>query len=162
MKDLIIDSVKKEELPVCLETIHKAFLINCEKYGFNRENYPSCAAFMTLEELIKEKESGTHIYAAWVDGKIAGCVQLKRQENDTYVFKRFAVLPEYQHLGLGKELIAFCKYKAKLYGGKRIRLLMVYKNESLRKLYSSCGFKLIEKREDDDHPFICGIYEMCL
>ena len=160
MKDYIIESVKIEDLPMCLDTIHRAFKRNCERFGFTKENYPSCAAFMTLEELTKAKKTGTHIYAAWIGGEIAGCVQLKRGEDKVYHFKRFAVLPEYQHVGIGKELVSFCRYKAKLYGGKKLRLLMVYENEPLRKLYESYGFTLVETMQDEAHPFICGIYEM--
>jgi hypothetical protein len=43
-----------------------------------------------------------------------------------------------------------------------MQLLMVYENEPLRKLYESYGFALIETRRDDEHPFLCGIYEMNL
>ena len=141
-----IESLQVHELSLCLETIHRAFRINCERFGFTKENYPGCAAFMTLR----------------VDGLIAGCVTLKRINTDTYAFRRFAVLPEYQNLGLGKALVQHCKQKAKEYGGKRMQLLMVYENEPLRKLYESYGFALIETRRDDEHPFLCGIYEMNL
>lgn len=162
MKNYRISSVQIENLPMCLDTIHRAFKLNCDRFGFTKENYPTCAAFMTLDELKKAKESGTHIYAVWVDSRIAGCVQLKRHENDVYWLRRFAVLPEYQNLGFGKELISFCKHKAIEYSGKKIQLLMVYENEQLRNLYTSCGFVLKETRRDDEHPFLCGIYEMDL
>ncbi len=157
-----IQSVSLEQLPQCLETIHKAFSINCEKYGFTEENYPSCAAFIGLEDLIKAKENGTHFYAVFIDGRVAGCVQLKRIDAVTYSFTRFAVLPEYQHLGLGRELVAHCKAKATEYGAKKMTLLMVYENESLRRFYESCGFTLVETKRDSQHPFLCGIYEMIL
>jgi GNAT superfamily N-acetyltransferase len=157
-----IESLQVEDLATCLQTIHRAFLINCERFGFTKENYPGCAAFMTLDELIADKRGGAHVYAIRVDGLIAGCVTLKRINTDTYAFRRFAVLPEYQNLGLGKALVQHCKQKAKEYGGKRMQLLMVYENEPLRKLYESYGFALIETRRDDEHPFLCGIYEMNL
>lgn len=155
-----IESVSVEQLPQCLETIHKAFNINCQRFGFTKENYPSCAAFLTLDDLKKAKDKGTHIYAIWLDGKVAGCVQLKRTENNEYAFTRFAVLPEYQNLGLGRELVLHCKKKAAEYGGKRLTLLMVYENEQLRHFYEACGFTLVKTRRDDQHPFLCGIYEM--
>ena len=157
-----IESLKDNELEACLDTIHKAVDINCRRFGFTKENYPSCAAYMSYDELKKAKESGTHIYAAWADGKIAGCVQIKRDENKIYHFRRFAVLPEYQNKGIGRALIAFAKNKATIYGGKKLKLLMVYENEELRTLYSSCGFKLTETKRDNEHPFLCGIYEMDL
>lgn len=155
-----IQNVTYEQLPQCLDTIHKAFSINCEKYGFTKENYPSCAAFTTLEELIAAKDNGTHFYAVFIEGRIAGCVQLKRIDSDTYAFTRFAVLPEYQHEGLGRALIAHCKAKTKEHGASKMTLLMVYENEQLRRFYESCGFELVETGRDDQHPFLYGIYEM--
>ena len=155
-----ISSIKDHELSACLETIHSAFRVNCERFGFTKKNYPSCAAFMTLDELKQEKESGTHIYGAWVGDKLVGSVQIKKDETRTYTFKRFAVLPEYQHGGIGKALVAHCIDRATTYGGVAIRLLMVYENEKLRSFYESFGFRLIKTARDDAHPFLFGIYEL--
>ena len=71
-----------------------------------------------------------------------------------------AVLPEYRHLGFGKQLVEHCRRKAKEYGGKKLRLLMIYQNAHLRALYESYGFTLKEIGHDAQHPFEYGIYEM--
>jgi len=160
MSEKIIKSLSFEELPLCLETIHNAFLPNCEKYGFTKENYPSCAAFVTLEDLIETKKNGTHFYGVFVDGKMAGCVQLKRVEPTVYSFTRFAVLPEYQHLGLGRLLLSHCIKKSNEYGADKMRLLMVYDNAKLRAFYEAFGFKLVKKARDSEHPFLFAIYEL--
>lgn len=162
MNSYRISSIKDTELAACLETIHRAFGINCERFGFTKENYPSCAAFMTLEELQREKENGTHIYGAWVEDKLVGSVQIKKDANRVYTFKRFAVLPEYQHGGIGKALVAHCIDRATTYGGVAIRLLMIHENEKLRRFYESLGFHLVNTYRDDDHPFLCGIYQIDL
>jgi len=160
MLNISIRSVKKEELPLCLETIHQAFALNCARFGFTRENYPRCAAFMTLAELEELKASGAHVYGAWVDDTLAGCVLLKRAPENVYLFQKFAVLPDYQHLGLGRALVEHCKQRAIYHGGEKLQLLMVYENEALRHFYRSCGFRLLETRKDPDYPFLAGIYEM--
>ena len=162
MKHYKILSVTDEDLPMCLDTIHQAFAENAEIFGFTKESYPSCGAFMTMEQLKTTKEKGVHMYAAWVDEAIVGYVQLEKLPEGTYSFQKFAVLPEYQQLGLGKALISFCKNKATIYGGKKIKLLMVYKNEKLRSFYAANGFELIETKSDPEHPFLCGIMEMKL
>ena len=149
-------------LPCGFYAIHQAFRPNCERFGFTPQNYPTCAAYLTLEELRQEKASGTHIYGIMVDGVLAGCVQLKKTAPGIYAFRRFAVLPAYQNLGLGKELVNHCRAKAIEYGGETMHLLMVYENESLRHFYESCGFTLKKTCRDDAHPFLCGIYEMSL
>lgn len=159
MTDYTVRSLTIEELPECLDTIRKAFSVNCERFGFTKENYPSCAAFLTLEELVRAKENGTHFYAVFIDGKMAGTVQLKRLDDNNYSFTRFAVLPKYQSLGLGRVLINYCKGKSKEYGAEKMRLLMMYDNEPLRHFYESCGFTLVEKGSDAEHPFVYAIYE---
>ena len=160
MPEYKIESIGLDDLYDCLQTIHRAFLPNCEIYGFTKENYPDCAAFLTYEDLLQEKKNGTHIYAIRIDGVIAGCVMLKRMEHDVYSFRRFAVLPEYRPLGLGKQLVAYCRRKAREYGGRKLRLLMIYQNTALRSLYESYGFTLKETGHDEKHPFEYGIYEM--
>lgn len=159
MTNVTIESVTYEQLPECLDVIHTAFEVNCTKYGYTRENYPSCAAFLTLEDLVTAKNIGTHFYAVSVDGKIAGCVQLKRTDADSYAFTRFAVLPEYQHYGFGRKLIEHCSAKAKEYGASKMTLLMMYSNEKLRSFYESCGFTLTKIDTDSEHPFEYAIYE---
>lgn len=160
METFKILSVKEEDLEMCLDTIHKAFGANCERFGFTKENYPSGGAFLTLDVLKKQKTQGVHMYAAWVGGKIIGYVQLEKKENGVYSFQKFAVLPGYQNIGIGKALISFCKNKAKIYGGEKIKLLFVYNNEKLRNFYLDNGFKIISTSTDDDHPFLCGNMEM--
>jgi GNAT superfamily N-acetyltransferase len=160
MSEYAIESLGFDDLSDCLQTIHRAFLPNCETYGFTKENYPDCAAFLAYEDLLEEKRNGTHIYAIRIDGVIAGCVMLKRTQQDVYSFRRFAVLPEYRHLGFGKQLVEHCRRKAKEYGGKKLRLLMIYQNAHLRALYESYGFTLKEIGHDAQHPFEYGIYEM--
>lgn len=155
-------SVQPEELEACLETVHSAFLASCRKYGFTKENYPKSGAFLSLEELQQAKMNGVHMYAAWVDGRAAGYVQLEKKENGVYSFQKFAVLPEYQNLGIGKALIRFCCNKAAVYGGKKLRLLMVYENRQLLDFYTANGFRLVETGRDAEHPFEYGIMEMDL
>ena len=149
-------------LPLCLQTIHQAFAPNCLRFGLTSENYPTCAAFLTLEELVREKKNGTHIYAILYEDRVAGCVQLKKTAPGIYSFRRFAVCPEYQNLGLGRLLVEHCRAKAKAYGGEKMQLLMIYENEQLRHFYESNGFTLVRTQRDKDHPFLCGIYEMTL
>jgi ribosomal protein S18 acetylase RimI-like enzyme len=157
MNQYKILSVKKEELPQCLKTIRTAFSITSQKYGFTKENYPLGGAFLTIDDLVKKFDSGVHMYAAWVDDKVAGYVQLEKTAPGVYSFQKFAVLPEFQKLGIGSSLIAFCKNKASVYGGHEIRLIMIYSNKELLSFYENNGFKLIKTKEDKDHPFVQGI-----
>ena len=162
MNQYRILSVKEEDLPSCVDTIRAAFKENAEKYGFTRENYPTSGAFIELEDLLRAKARGVHMYAAWVGSRIVGYVQLEKKPDKVYSFQKFAVLPECQKLGVGRRLIDFCRNKATIYGADKITLLMVYENEYLRNFYETNGFRLVRTERDDAHPFLQGIMEMDL
>lgn len=160
MQHYKILSVTWDELPMCLECIKAAFSVMADKYKYSQESYPSSAAYLTLHDLQEAKNMNVHMYAAWMDGKIVGYVQLEKKPDGVYSFQRFAVHPDYQSHGFGRALVSFCKNKATVYGGKKIKLLMINENESLKNFYISCGFKLSHTGRDDAHPFEYAIMEM--
>lgn len=160
MKYYKIMSVQREELPMCLDCVKAAFTVMADKFKYSKESYPSSAAYLTLDDLQQAMARSVHMYAVWIDGKIVGYVQLEKKPDGIYSFQRFAVHPDYQSHGFGRALVAFCKNKATVYGGKKIRLLMINENESLKKFYISCGFRESYIGTDDAHPFEYAILEM--
>lgn len=161
MLEYEIHSVEEYQLPMCLETLHAAFGESARQFGYTKETYPTSGAYVTLEELAEAKKQGVHMYAACVDGgRVAGYVQLKKQENGAYAFCRFAVLPEYQKLGIGRALVSHCRERAALYGGKKLTLLMINKNEKLKKFYESNGFRTVLTADDGAYPFEYSIMEL--
>ncbi len=158
-----IHSVEYEQLPLCLEALHKAFGESAAVFGYTKETYPSSGAYVTLDELIAAKERGVHMYCACVEGgKVAGYVQLEKLGDGAYAFRRFAVLPEYQKLGIGRALVSHCRERATLYGGKRLTLLMIDANKKLKDFYISCGFRVTQTAKDDTYPFEYSIMELAL
>ena len=115
---------------------------------------------LTLEELASARARGGHMYAAYVDGKVAGFVQLEKQGEGVYMFRRFAVLPEYQKLGIGRALVSHCRERAALYGGRILRLIMIDKNTRLKDFYISNGFKTVGSQEAPSLPFDFFIMEL--
>ncbi len=161
MLEYAIHSVEYEQLPKCLDTLHSAFGKSAEQFGYTKETYPSSAAYVTLEELTEAKKNGVHMYAACVeDGTVAGYVQLQKREGGVYTFRRFAVLPEYQSLGIGRALVAHCRERAALYGGKKMTLLMIDSNQKLKNFYISCGFRVVKTANDASYPFTYSIMEL--
>lgn len=162
MNEYRILSVRDEDLCACAQTVRAAFSVTAKEFGFTKENYPSSGAFINAEVLRQQKERGVHMYAAWVDNRVAGFVQLEKTGPGIYSFQKFAVLPEYQQLGLGKALIAFCRNKATVYGGKKIGLIMVDKNIQLKNFYIANGFVQIASKTDASHPFLQAVMEIQL
>ena len=141
------------DMEKCLFAIRLAFGDMAERYGYTKETYPSSGAYLTLDDLRAAKERGVHMYAAWVKDTVAGYVQLEKVRDGVYAFRRFAVLPEYQNLGIGRALIKHCRKKATSYGGRKITLVMNYDNTVLRAFYESNGFRLIDTEISPDYPF---------
>jgi ribosomal protein S18 acetylase RimI-like enzyme len=100
------------------------------------------------------------MYAAFVGDVVAGYVQLQKKKDGVYMFRRFAVLPEYQHVGLGKALIAHCRKRASAIGVRKIELLMMYENTELLAFYERNGFRLLRTGKDEKYPFEYAILEM--
>ncbi len=161
MLEYEIHSVEYSQLPLCLNTLHAAFGKSAEQFGYTRETYPQSGAYVTLDDLYKAKEDGVHMYAACVaGGLVAGYVQLWKMGDGTYAFRRFAVLPEYQKLGIGRALVSHCRDRAALYGGKKLTLLMIDQNQKLKDFYISCGFKVTKTATDDSYPFTYSLMEL--
>lgn len=156
-----IHSVEYDQLPMCLEALHEAFAQSAQRYGYTQQTYPSSAAYLTLEELIEAKKAGVHMYAACVDGgKVVGYVQLQKLNDGNYSFRRFAVLPDYQKLGIGRALVSHCRDRAALYGGKKMTLMMINDNQKLKDFYLSCGFRVVRTSNDGAYPFEYSILEL--
>ena len=162
MLEYEIHSVEEHQLPECLDAIHAAFGESARIYGYTKETYPSSAAYLTLEELVSAKARGVHMYAAYVDGKVAGYVQLEKQGDGVYMFRRFAVLPEYQKLGIGRALVSHCRERAALYGGRVLRLVMIDRNSRLKDFYISNGFRTVGMDKNPGYPFEFSIMELDL
>jgi ribosomal protein S18 acetylase RimI-like enzyme len=101
------------------------------------------------------------MYAACVDGgKVVGYVQLQKLNDGNYSFRRFAVLPDYQKLGIGRALVSHCRDRAALYGGKKMTLMMINDNQKLKDFYLSCGFRVVRTANDGAYPFEYSILEL--
>ena len=160
MLEYEIHSVEEHQLPDCLKTLHAAFGESAKIYGYTRESYPSSGAFITLDDLMQAKKRGVHMYAAYVEGVVAGYVQLEKLEMGVYAFRRFAVLPQYQKLGIGRALVSHCRARAELYGGKKLTLIMINQNQRLKDFYISNGFRVVRTALDSSYPFEYSVMEL--
>ena len=160
MLEYEIHSVEESQLSDCLKTLHAAFGESAKIYGYTRDTDPSSGAFITLRDLAEAKKRGVHMYAAYVDGIVAGYVQLEKLEAGVYAFRRFAVLPQYQKLGIGRALVSHCRARAELYGGKKLTLIMINQNQRLKDFYGSNGFRVVRVAKDESYPFEYAVMEL--
>lgn len=53
--------------------------------------------------------NSTLVFSAWIDDKLVGCVRVLSDKIFRSIIYDLAVLPEYQHMGIGKELVRRCR-----------------------------------------------------
>lgn len=77
---------------------------------------------------------------AHINGDAAGCVALRRLDNETGEMKRLYVRPEYRSRGLGKHLIEAVVHAARRAGYSALRLDTLPSMAAAQGLYRKLGF----------------------
>ncbi len=84
------------------------------------------------------------IFLAKVDGQPAGCVALWKLEEGICEMKRLYVKPEFQGLGLGKQLTEIIMEEAKNKGYKTMKLDTLKRLQAANYIYHTLGFAEIK------------------
>jgi diamine N-acetyltransferase len=64
----------KNEFEECTNVIRNSFITVADEFGITRENAPSNPAFVDSDALIKMREKGIELYAAYENGQCVGFV----------------------------------------------------------------------------------------
>ncbi|MBQ5995908.1 MAG: GNAT family N-acetyltransferase [Clostridia bacterium] len=152
----------KEQLNICLEIIHKSFITVAADFGLTKDNCPNHTAFMPIDKLIRLYESGAEMFLYQHNGKSV-CYFSLVNNGKSVELNNLSVLPEYRHLGIGKEIVEYTKeYTAKNTSAKKITIGIIEDNTILKNWYSSLGFVHTGAKRFDDLPFIVGFMELLL
>ncbi len=136
-----------------LTIIRSAFGKVADELGITIENAPMFPAFITLERLEEMRTRGAVFYGMFIDGEQVGVVAVEKRDTGDYYLERLAVLPEYWHGGLGRELVNFIIDYVKKIGVKRLYLGMVNEHKVLKEWYQSMGFEEINLKKYEHLPF---------
>ncbi len=154
-----IDSM--EQLPVCLEIIHKSFKTVADKFNFTKENCPRHTSFMPIEKLEEQYKNGFKMFLYSFNDDNIGFFSVKSYDNNLEL-NTLGVLPEYRENGIGRSIIDFSKKYAREHNCRKTKISIVEENTILRKWYESLGFIHTGIKIIPDLPFTVGFMELTL
>jgi N-acetylglutamate synthase-like GNAT family acetyltransferase len=141
-REFIVRQAIKEDGIGILELIKKSFLsyVHSDK---NSGNVRNPALEEDLIDVYNDIEE--NIVLVIEDGSdIIGSLRLIEKEEGVYYLKRFAILPFYQHQGLGTRLFYAAEEEVLNIKGKYIYLHSSLESEILKSFYYRLGFSCIE------------------
>ena len=154
----MIREVKREDIPTCVDLIRSSFMTVADEYGITKENAPRFTAFAISDDRLYWHMDKEHrlMFVAEDDGVLCGYYSLLIQENGECELNNLAVLPQYRHLGIGKQLLEHSFTVAKNTGCCTMNIGIVEENTVLRKWYEQNGAIHIGTKKLDFFPFTCG------
>lgn len=159
---MIIRVESKEKLGICLDIIHKSFKTIADELNLTKDNCPSHTAFMPIDKLISQFENNTPMFLYKHNECFVGYFSLSVND-DSVELNNLSVLPEYRHLGIGKELVDYTiTYSKNIIGASKIIIGIVEENLILKEWYEKLGFVHIGTKEFEHLPFTVGFMEIRL
>ena len=157
---MIIRVESKEQLDICLDIVHKSFQTVADEMILTKDNCSSYTAFMPIEQLISQFENNTPMLLYQYNGCFAGYFSLSIND-DSVELNNLAVLPEYRHLGIGKELVDYAiTYSKNILGANKIKIGIVEENTILKEWYEKIGFVHTGTQKFEHLPFTVGFMEI--
>lgn len=154
-----ISKATKDNLPECLQVIHRSFATVANEFGLTKENCPKHTSFIPLSFLQTQMRWGWLMYGLFEDEKIIGYMSLSKETDYIYELHNLSILPEHRHRGFGKQLLNFAQQTVKSLGGTRIRIGIIEESAVLKNWYIANGFEHVGTKKYDHLPFTSGYLE---
>ena len=154
-----ITKVATDELPECLEVIHRSFATVADDFSLTEENCPRHTSFIPLSHLETQMKWGWLMFGLFFDKRIIGYMSLSEENDKAYELHNLAILPEFRHLGFGKQMLDYAKITVKALCGSKITIGIIEESTVLKSWYITNGFEHIGTKKFDHLPFTSGYLE---
>ena len=160
----MIQEIKPEDIPKCVEVIRKSFVTVANEFGITEENGARFTAFATDERRIEWHMFGEHrpMYGYYQGNNLIGYYSLLIKDTGECELNNLSVLPEYRHKKIGHSLLTHSFERAKELRCTKMNIGIVEENIVLRSWYERYGFVHIGTEKFDFFPFTCGYMEKVL
>ena len=156
----MIEPLPPADIPRAVALIRASFITVADELGLTAQNCPTHTAFSVSEEKLRRAiGKGTLPFGLYEGGLLVGYVALTKSGRRAYKLDHLAVLPEYRHRGYGRQLLDFCKGKAKALKAKKLTLGMIDENTKLKDWYAANGFVHTGTKKIEGLPFTPGYME---
>ncbi len=156
----VIKRVCREDLPECLEVIHKSYETEASMFGVTKMNCPNHTSFLPIEKLESFYSWGFEMYAVTDESNtIVGFFSLSIKEKDVFEVKCFSVLPHHRRKGYGTQMVEHAKSRVKELGGKKLIASVADGGQIEKKWYGKNGFSYAGASIHPHLPFAIGFME---
>ena len=132
--DIQIKKAMAEDAQVLVDIYNKAFYEDYVKYG-------ECPGYGKSVSDMEKSINETLKYIAYVGENPVGAISVLKKDDGVYYLGALCVIPEYQRMGIGQELLEFFKDQNKDW--KKIELVTPADKEKNISFYTKkCGFNI--------------------
>ena len=158
---MIKQITKQDDFVLLAKLLNAAFGTVTNELGLTKENNPTNSAFITSDELKAQLIESREFYAYENKGKIVGFIAIEQPLNtpDLFYIEKLAVIPDYRHLGIGKQLMDFASNRIAKLGGKRIFIGLINSNIILKNWYGKQGYVEYSVKTFEHLPFEVSLME---
>ena len=150
----------EKELAQSVQVIREAFDTVAKELNLTEINCPTNPAFTNIGNLKAMKEKGIKFFGLYNNDDIqVGFVAIEKASESLFYMERLAVLPEFRHSGLGKQLMDFVFDYVKKEKGVKVSIGIINENAMLKKWYQDYGFKETALKNYSHLPFTVCMME---
>ncbi len=136
MKKLHIQPAAESDVKSIAGIVKKSFVQYCNAIGID-----TMEALQESEQDVRRDLLHKHVYVAYWEGIPVGSLRVEIKGEKAYI-SRFAILPEYQGLGIGSEMLSFAEKSLVSSPAEMVELYSAVENSRLKDFYLSKGYQI--------------------